>query len=165
MKLKIQIKNRFTGSVMFEFESENNSMKKTLEAAIKNGSDLSNSNLRNSDLRNSNLRNSNLSNSDLSNSDLSSSDLSNSNLSGCLVFDENLKRTPLFINGLFWPVTITDSYLKIGCQLHKIDDWSSFTDDKINSMDSKALEFWHLWSGVILRACKTHNEDLNKCKP
>ena len=51
MNIKLQIKNRFTGSLIFEYESENNTIKVTLLEAIK-----SNANLSGSDLSGSNLR-------------------------------------------------------------------------------------------------------------
>ena len=40
MKVKIEIKNRITGKVLFELEREDNSVKKTLEEAVKNKADL-----------------------------------------------------------------------------------------------------------------------------
>ena len=40
MKIKIEIKNRWTGKVLFEYEKENNTVKDTLVEAVKNGADL-----------------------------------------------------------------------------------------------------------------------------
>ena len=40
MKIKIEIKNRWTGSILFEYEKENNSVKDTLIEAVKNKADL-----------------------------------------------------------------------------------------------------------------------------
>ena len=40
MKLKIEIKNRWTGNVLFEFEKENNSLKDTLQEAVRQKADL-----------------------------------------------------------------------------------------------------------------------------
>jgi len=37
MKLKIEIKNRWTGKILFEFETENNTVKTTLLQAVKQG--------------------------------------------------------------------------------------------------------------------------------
>ncbi len=45
-KIKLQIKNRFTGALIFEWESEKNTMKETVEQAIKASADLSYANLR-----------------------------------------------------------------------------------------------------------------------
>ena len=75
-----QIKNRYTGAVIFETEAE--SLKEAVEMAIASYSNLSGSNLRGSDLRGSNLRGSDLRGSNLSGSDLRGSNLRYSNLSG-----------------------------------------------------------------------------------
>jgi len=32
--------------------------------------------------------------------------------------------------------------LKIGCEVHPISEWERFTDERIASMDPKALDFW-----------------------
>ena len=51
MKLKIEIKNIFTGKILFEFETENNTVKTTLLEAIKQGADLRGADLQGADLR------------------------------------------------------------------------------------------------------------------
>ena len=65
MKIKIGIKNRFTGKVIFELESENNTIKNTLSEAVKSGA--------------------NLCEADLSRADLSGADLSRADLSGAKI--------------------------------------------------------------------------------
>jgi len=84
MKTKIQIKSIF-GNLLFEYESENNSIKKALIEALKQNADLRNAdlrsaNLRNADLRNADLRSADLWNADLRNADLRSADLRNADL-------------------------------------------------------------------------------------
>ena len=56
MKIKIQIKSVF-GKVLFELEKENNTIKETLEQAIKENANLINANLEDANLRNANLYN------------------------------------------------------------------------------------------------------------
>ena len=56
MNLKIQILHRVTGTVLFEYESENNSIKKTLEEAVKRGIDLQGANLQGANLWGANLQ-------------------------------------------------------------------------------------------------------------
>ena len=56
MKLKIQTKNRWTGSVLFEYEKENNTVKDTLIKAVKNGANLGDANLRGANLGDADLR-------------------------------------------------------------------------------------------------------------
>ena len=54
MKTKIQIKTGF-GSLLFEFEKENNSLKETIMEAVKNGANLRGADLRGADLRGADL--------------------------------------------------------------------------------------------------------------
>ena len=51
MKTKIEIKHRFLGSVLFEFEKENNTIKDTLIEALKYDANLRGADLRGADLR------------------------------------------------------------------------------------------------------------------
>ena len=88
MKTKIEIKNIW-GSVLFFYESENNSVKKTIEQANLRGANLSCANLsctnlRGADLSGTNLRGANLKGADLSCTNLVGADLSCTNLSGAL---------------------------------------------------------------------------------
>jgi len=68
--------------LLFVHESENNTIKETVEKAIKEKCDLSYSDLRGSNLSYSNLRDSNLRDSDLRDSDLRGSNLRDSDLRG-----------------------------------------------------------------------------------
>ena len=60
MKTKIEIKHKLLGSVLFEFEKENNSIKDTLIEAIKKGADLRGADLYDANLRGANLYGANL---------------------------------------------------------------------------------------------------------
>ena len=59
MKIKIEIKSVF-GKVLFALEKENNTIKETLEEAVRNNSNLEYANLINANLINANLENANL---------------------------------------------------------------------------------------------------------
>jgi hypothetical protein len=91
--MKFEIKNRWSGAVMLTIEGD--SFRLALEAAVKNGSDLSGSDLSGSDLRDSDLRGSNLRGSDLRGSDLRDSNLRDSDLSGSDLRDSNLRDSDL----------------------------------------------------------------------
>lgn len=65
-KIKIEIKNRWTRSVLFEYEKEDNTLEDTLLAAIKSGADLSSANLRGANLRGADISFANLSGANLS---------------------------------------------------------------------------------------------------
>lgn len=98
MKTKIQIKSIF-GKVLFEYEIENNSIKKTLEKAVEE----------NANLYNANLYNANLENADLYNANLSKS-----------------IKLPIYCK---WSHGITNGNLiHIGCEKRTIEDWNKFFD-------------------------------------
>ena len=51
MKIKIEIKNRWTRSVLFEYEKEDNTVKDTVVEAVEKGADLRDAYLRDAYLR------------------------------------------------------------------------------------------------------------------
>ena len=55
-KIKIQIKSRWTGSILFESKNADNTFKGTLIEAVKNKTDLGGADLRDADLRGADLR-------------------------------------------------------------------------------------------------------------
>jgi hypothetical protein len=99
--MKIQIKHRYTSAVLFEHECDDNTMEKTLRAAIDAGANLSdadmgNAYLRYADLHGSNLRGVNLSNADLYGSNLYGSNLGGADLSGVNLSNANLRGSNLY---------------------------------------------------------------------
>jgi len=93
--MNIQIKYRFTAAVLFEHDTENNSIRLTLELAIKSGADLSGANLRGANLRGANLSGADLRGADLSGADLRGADLRGANLSGADLRGADLIRADL----------------------------------------------------------------------
>lgn len=81
----IQIRNRWSGEVLFEHDVDGNIMAITVIAALENGAIL-----RKAILRKANLRDSDLSDVDLSGANLSGADLSGANLSGADLRGANL---------------------------------------------------------------------------
>ena len=98
-KVKIQIKSIF-GDVLFEYEKENNTLKDTLEKAIKSGADLSGANLSGANLSEADLSEANLSGANLSEADLSEADLSEANLRWANLSGANLRWANLSKAGL-----------------------------------------------------------------
>ena len=90
MKIKIQIKSVF-GKVLFELEKENNTIKETLEQAIKENAKLYNANLYNANLRGANLRSANLYNATIEGANLEGANLYNANLRGANLYNANLR--------------------------------------------------------------------------
>ena len=74
-KIKIQIKNRWTGSILFEYEKENNTIKDTLTEAVKTNASLCGADLRGAYLRGADLRGAYLGDANLGNANLGGADL------------------------------------------------------------------------------------------
>ena len=99
-QIKIEIKNRWTGNILFEYLSENNTIKKTVSEAIKSeanlrgadlcGADLCGADLCGADLRRANLRRANLCGADLYGADLRRANLCGANLCGANLCGANL---------------------------------------------------------------------------
>jgi hypothetical protein len=81
------------------------------------------------------------------------------NLLGADLFGEKIAIAPISIGGLIWLVTISESYLEIGCQRHLHSEWSKFTDDEIANMEERASEFWKQNKLWLLSACKAHRKE------
>ena len=79
MKTKIQIKT-ITGDLLFEFEDEDNSIRHTVEEAVRQNISLSGADLRGTNLANANLANANLRDANLANANLRDANLRDANL-------------------------------------------------------------------------------------
>jgi len=89
MKTKIQIKSLW-GSVLFELEKENNTIKETLEEAVKNRANLNGANLYGANLYGANLDRANLYGANLDRANLYGANLDRANLNGANLYGANL---------------------------------------------------------------------------
>ena len=89
-QIKIEIRNRWTGSVVFEYTKEGNTITETVLDAIRRGADLHSADLCDANLRGSNLRCANL-----CDVDLRDADLRGANLCGADLCDANLRDADL----------------------------------------------------------------------
>ena len=121
--MKIEIKHRATGTVLFTHEAEENTVAKTLAA----GAD--------------------------SRADLSWADLSGADLSGAYMNGEILNKAPVSIANLRWPVLISEGFMKIGYQRHTHQEWANFNDEEIANMAPEASAFWAQWREPLLTMC------------
>ena len=102
-KIKIEIKNRWTGSVLFEYEKENNTVKDTMEEAIKEGAylegaDLKGAYLKGADLGGANLEGANLEGADLKGANLGGADLEGAYLKGADLEGANLEGAYIYLD-------------------------------------------------------------------
>ena len=90
-QIKIEIRNRWTGSVVFEYTKEGNTITETVLDAIRRGADLRGADLRGADLRGANLRGANLRDADLCGANLRDADLCGAYLCGADLCDADLR--------------------------------------------------------------------------
>ena len=150
MKVKIEIKNRFTGKILFEFETENNTILKTLKEAIMRDAELRGANLRDAYLRGADLSGANLSDADLRGADLRGADLSGLKIQKTAVFTGLYKYIAM-------PIITQDNkhYVRLGCYTRLVSDWQNDFWNNSNEfpnngdLDSKyrlmAFEFCKKW--------------------
>ena len=90
-QIKIEIRNRWTGSVVFEYTKEGNTITETVLDAIRRGADLRDTDLYGADLCDADLRGANLSDADLCDADLRGADLRSADLRGANLCGANLR--------------------------------------------------------------------------
>ena len=183
--IKIEIKSVF-GKVLFSYEKENNTLKKTVLEAIINNADLryanlryanlSGANLRYADLRYADLSGANLSNANLSGADLSNANLSNADLSGANLSNANLSNADLRYANLSGAKNKESAYLpvfckwhhcligykiKIGCKEKTIKEWDSFfASEEEYETKRNTDEFKQI--EAVYNAYKAYLQTLNK---
>ena len=94
-QIKIEIKNRWTGNILFEYLSENNTIKKTVSEAIKSEANLRRANLCGADLCGADLCGADLYGADLRRANLRRADLCGADLCGADLYGANLRRANL----------------------------------------------------------------------
>ena len=94
-QIKIEIRNRWTGSVVFEYTKEGNTITETVLDAIRRGADLRGANLCDADLCDANLCGANLCDADLYGADLCDANLCDANLRGADLRGANLRDADL----------------------------------------------------------------------
>ena len=143
-KTKLQITSIF-GKVLFEHERENNTIKLTLEEAVK----------QKAGLWEANLSGANLSGADLSGADLSEADLSEANLSGADLWRANLWGANLSEANL-WGAIIKD-FLVVGNIVSRADYTMIFDTDK--GIMIKCGCFFGNIEEFIAKVSKTHGDN------
>ena len=115
MNIKIKIKNRFTGNVLFTYESENNTIKETLVKSVEQGADLQGAYLQGADFQGAYLR---------------CADLRDADLQGAYLRDEKISKAIVF-TGLYKYIVIPyitesgDKRVKMACHDRTVEEWDS----------------------------------------
>ena len=159
MSEKIQIRHRDTNAVLFECEapadlSSGLRMRHALEKATQARANLARANLARANLARANLDGANLDGASLYGANLDGANLDGAKFGDGVTAARGIRQ----VLGLRWPVTIFDNHMRIGCQLHSLADWATFTKRDIVEMDgTDALLFWRRHKAMLL-ALAGHNE-------
>jgi hypothetical protein len=183
--MNIQIFNHLD-LVIFECDAE--SVKEAVEIAIRSrvslyGANLSYTNLCNINLYGGNLSCVNFSCANLSYANFSYANLSYVNLSyaslyganfscvdvsctnlcgaslyGAILYGEEIKKAPVQILGLKWPICITEKHIQIGYQIHDAAKWFAFTDQQISAMCKDTLPWWKTHKKMIIDLWEQHTK-------
>ena len=141
--IKIEIKNRFTGSVIFEYTKENNTIKETIEEAVKVRANLYGANLDGANLVRANLNGANLVRANLVRANLDGANLVRANLVRANLDGANLDgaiKTPMYCK---WGHGITGGEIHIGCEKRTIEEWDLFfnsEDELETNRDTKEFK-------------------------
>ena len=158
--MSIEIKNRFTGKVIFTHEDANliganligaNLRDANLRDANLEGANLEGANLEGANLRDANLIGANLRDANLEDANLRDANLIGANLIGANLRDANLEgaiKVPMYCK---WSHGITKGNLiHIGCEKRTIEEWDKFfkSNEKLsterNTPEFKQIEAVYL---------------------
>jgi uncharacterized protein YjbI with pentapeptide repeats len=92
--------------------------------------------------------------------DLTGADLTRANLTGA-TYGEGIEigQKPKQFLGLKYPVFFFKTHVKIGCEIHSLEEWEDFSDDEISDMDTVALQWWNRKKRYVIAMGKDHMED------
>ena len=155
-----QIKNIY-GAVLFTADVPEGTesgliTRVALEQAVEARANLADANLADANLADANLAGANLADANLAGANLAGANLAGAYLARAYLAElssiwgasGNLREVKA-IQCDTWPVTYTATHMQIGCQLHALEAWWSFTDEQINEMACGALAWWQKWKPVL----------------
>jgi hypothetical protein len=173
MKVEIPFLS-WTGKAALEVEISDDTegmfwLRAALEVAVKRlanlrGSDLNGAILSSAYLSGANLRGADLIGANLSGANLRFANLRGANLRGAdLSQGQKASIPPLFVEGLCWPVMVTDCHIMIGCEVHTTDEWAAFDNERIARMDGcSARRFWGQWKKPLLAMARAHQSKVRE---
>ena len=163
MKVEIPFLS-WTGKAALEVEISDDTegmfwLRAALEVAVKRGAILLGANLSGANLSGASLRGASLRGAILLGANLSGADLIGADLGQ----GQKASIPPLFVEGLCWPVMVTDCHIMIGCEVHTTDEWAAFDNERIARMDGcSARLFWGQWKKPLLAMARAHQSKVRE---
>ena len=138
--LKIKIKNRWTGSILFEYEKDKNTIKETLVEAAKKGADLQGAYLQGAYLQGADLQGAELQGAELQGAELQGAYLQGAYLKGAYLQGAYLQGAELQGEKISKAIVFTGLYkyivipyiteegvkrVKMGCHNRTLEEWEN----------------------------------------
>ena len=137
--MKIEIKCRFSGKVLFEHEAKNNTLRLTLEAGVKAGANLTGANLTGANLGGANLTGANLTGAYLGGAYLAGANLVGAYLVGAYLVGERpiIQIGPIGSRCAYFVAYLTDQGLRLraGCFFGTRDEFEKKLQDEHDNND------------------------------
>lgn len=154
-KVKFEIKNKWTGSILFEYEKEDNTLKKTVEEAVRVGAYLEEAYLEGADLEGADLEGANLAGANLAGANLKGAKLVGADLEGAYIYisdseidseeivktfeeENNIKITEFYINKNIIP-TRWNAFWRYGLIICNFEEKEEIVEEMTLSQVCKAL--------------------------
>ena len=129
-KVKFEIKNKWTGSILFEYEKEDNTLKKTVEEAVRVGADLEGADLVGANLEGAYLEGAYIY--------ISDSEIDSEEIVKTFEEENNIKITEFYINKNIIP-TRWNAFWKYGLIICNFEEKEEIVEEMTLSQVCKAL--------------------------
>ena len=127
------------------------------------GANMRGLNMSGADMRGAYMSDANMSDANMSGANMRGADMSDANMSGANMRGSNIDYVSLFdatgnsVNIITiqlgkYTVNYTHDRMQIGCKNYPIKEWFNFSDEKIESMDNRALDWWNKYKYFIKQA-------------
>ena len=161
-KVKFEIKNRCIDGVLFEYEKEGNTLKETVEQAVKRGADLREAYLEEADLREANLEGAYLREANLRGANLEGAYLRGAYLRGANLRGANLREADL--RGAYIYVCDSDDDLTIKGKVEEFEKNAGIKITKVyinhDIYPTRWSCFWR--NGLIIREYELPEKEVKR---
>jgi hypothetical protein len=134
--MKIEIKSWLTKEVIWSHECEGNTIKLTVEAAVRAGVSLNYANLNNANLNNAELNNAELNNAELNDAKLNNAELNYAKLNNCV---GNTEQTHCLQHGKY-KLVIVGEICHGGCTTMTCAEWLAYDGKNLDDYDKNYLK-------------------------
>ena len=124
-----------------------------MRGAYMSDANMSDANMSGANMRGADMRGANMRGADMSDANMSGANMRGSNIDYVSLFDATGNSVNIITIQLGkYTVNYTHDRMQIGCKNYPIKEWFNFSDEKIESMDNRALDWWNKYKYFIKQA-------------